>query len=51
MCGVFKENKSGFWKSKKLLFGYDAAIKNGLVHQWSIAIKIYKIISRNTFLN
>ena len=35
--------KCDFWKSYKLIYEYDTAIKDGLVHQYSLKIKIYMI--------
>ena len=36
-----KEEKYDFWKSKKIIDRHYTVIKNGLVHQQSLKIKIY----------
>ena len=41
MC--LKGKKYNFWKSKKIIFEHDTAIKKVLVHQWILKIKIYVI--------
>ena len=38
-----KEKKNDFWELKNIIYIHDTAIKNGLVHLWSLTIKIYMI--------
>ena len=47
MCGVFERRETWLLKIfKKKIYEYDTAIKNCLVHQSSLKIKIYLIHSK-----
>ena len=42
-CGVFERTEIWYMKIWNNIYEHDTAIKNGLVYQWSLRMKIYMI--------